>query len=416
MVEKLGEGIKGEVQTAVLVVVALLIGIAGTTIGLIRAVRAEREIRQKVEDARQISDFLVGLFQVPDPSQERGNTITAREILDRGAEKIERELSDQPLMQARMMQTMGRVYSSLGLYQQAQPLLEKALTIMRSAGNESRLDMADGLLELSFVYGTQRRYTEALPLSREALLIREETLGADHLEVASSFQQVGTLLRDTGDYVQARKHLERSLAIREKALGAEHIDVARTLAELSQLYNLTGEYEKAVRSYERVLSIRERELGASHPQVAQSLNELGLLQRKTGEHDGAVETLEPSLPTPKKVVDDDSPQAVSADRPTPPTEPPPTEQLESESSQAGSFTVQIAAFRTGLQAEELRALLENGGYVAYIFESDRPESTSYYRVRVGQYLTREEAREVGSNLRGSFPRHVRDFWIVPYEQ
>ena len=413
-VQKLGEGSRGEVRTGVLVVLVLLIGIAGTTIGLIRAVRVEREIRQRVENARQISDFLVDLFQVPDPSQERGNTITAREILDRGTEKIDRELSDQPLMQARMMQAMGRIYSSLGLYEQAQPLLEKALTIMKNAGDENRLDMAGGLLELSFLYGAQREYTEALLLSREALLIREEALGADHVEVTSALQQLGTLLRDTGDYAQARKHLERSLAIRENALGPEHIEVARTLAELGRLHDLTGEYEEAVRLHERALSIREKQLGADHPQVAQSLSELSLLKRRTGEQDGAGEILKPSLPIPERVVEVDP--IVLAESSPPPIEPSQSDPFGSTGSQTVDFTVQIAAFRTRLQAEELRAALQNGGYVAYIFESDRPESTSYYRVRVGQFSTQEEAREVGSNLRRSFPRQVRDFWVIPYEQ
>ena len=417
MVQKLGEGSRGEVKAGVLVVIALLIGIAGTSIGLIRAVQAEREIRRKVEDARQISEFLVSLFEVPGPSEERGNTITAREILDRGAEKIERELLDQPLMRAQLMQTLGRVYSSLGLYQQAQPLLEKALTIMKNAGDESRLDMAEGLLELSFVYGTQRQYTEALLLSREALSIREEALGADHLEVTPALERLGTLLRDTGDYAQARKHFERSLAIRENALGPEHIELARTLTELGRLHNMTGEYEEAVRLYERALLIGEKELGADHPQVAQSLSELSLLKRRTGdpeELEVTPEPPEPSLPTPEKVMEVDSP-IVPAQRSPLPIEPVPTDQPGSPRIETVEFTVQIAAFRTRLQAEELLAVLQNEGYVADIFEPDRTESASYFRVRVGQFPTREEARELGSNLRRRFPRQVRDFWIIPYE-
>ncbi len=418
MVQKLGEGSRGEVKAGVLVVMALFIGIAGTSIGLIRAVQAEREIRQKAEEARQISDFLVSLFEVPDSSEERGNTITAREILDRGAEKIERELPDQPLMRAQMMQTLGRVYSSLGLYQQAQPLLEKALTIMKSAGDEGRLEMADGLLELSFVYGTQRQYTEALLLSREALSIREEALGADHVEVTPALERLGILLRDTGDYAQARKHFERSLAIRENALGPEHIELARTLTELGRLHNMTGEYEEAVRLYERALRIGEKELGADHPQVAQSLSELSLLKRRTGEHEDLEEPREPPeplLPTPEKVMDVDSP--IVPVEPSPlPIEPVPTDQPGSPGIETVEFTVQIAAFRTRLQAEELLAVLQNEGYVAYIFEPDRTESASYFRVRVGQFPTREEARELGLNLRRRFPRQVRDVWIIPYEQ
>ena len=421
MVEKLGEGSRGEVKVGVLVVLALFVGIAGTSIGLIRAVQSEREIRQKVEDARQMSDFLVRLFEVPDPSEERGNTITAREILDRGVETIERELPNQPLMRAQMMQTLGRVYSSLGLYEQAQPLLEKALTIMRNAGDESRLEMVDGLLELSFLYGTQRQYTEALLLSREALAIREEILGADHVEVTPALERLGTLLRDTGDYAQARKYFERSLGIRENALGPEHIEVARTLTELGRLHNMTGEYEEAVRLYERALLIGEKELGADHPHVAQSLSELRLLKRRTGEYVELEEPREfselpePVLPTPEKVMDIDSPR-IPVERSPLPIGPVPRDQPGFPGSETVEFTVQVAAFRTRLQAEELLAVLQNEGYVANIFEPDRTESASYFRVRVGQFPTREEARELGSNLRRRFPRLVRDAWIIPYEQ
>jgi len=420
MVEKLGKGSRGEVKVGVLVVLALFVGIAGTSIGLIRAVRSEREIRQKVEDARQMSDFLVSLFEVPDPSEERGNTITAREILDRGLETIEREFPNQLRMRAQMMQTLGRVYSSLGLYEQAQPLLEKALTIMKNAGDESRLEMVDGLLELSFLYGTQRQYTEALLLSREALAIREETLGADHVEVTPALERLGTLFRDTGDYAQARKHFERSLAIRENALGPEHIELARTLTELGRLHNMTGEYEEAVRLYERALVIGEKKLGADHPQVAQALSELRLLQRRTGEYEELEEPREPSeppeplLPTPEKVMDIDSPM-VPVERSPLLIEPVPTDQPGFPGNETVEFTVQIAAFRTRLQAEELLAVLQNEGYAANILEPDRTESASYFRVRVGQFPTREEARELGSNLRRRFPRLVRDTWITPYE-
>jgi tetratricopeptide (TPR) repeat protein len=413
MMEKLGEGSRGEVKAGILVVVALLVGIAGTSIGLIRAIQGEREIRKKIEDAREISDFLVSLFEVSDLSEERGSTITAKEIIDRGAGRIERELPDQPLMQAQLMQTLGRVYSALGLHPQAQPLLERALTILKDAGDENRSEMADGLLELSFVYGTQGKYTEALLLSREALVIREENLGADHVEVAPALERLGALLGDTGDYEEARIHLERALAIRENALGPGHVEIVRTLTELGRLHNRTGEYEDAVRLYERAVLIGEKELGADHPQVAQSLSELNVLKRR-GDHEELEEpreSLEPPEPSespvlPEPVVEVDPPQTVPSERSPLPAEPVST----------GELTLQIAAFRTRLQAEELIAVLQDGGYVAQIFEPDRTGSASYFRVRVGRFSTQEEAREAGSNLRSRFPRQVRDFWIVPYEE
>src|SRR6185436_7701655 len=86
-------------------------------------VRAEAE----AETARQTTDFMVELFQVSDPSESLGNSITAREILDKGAARIETELVDRPEFQATLMDTMGTVYKSLGLYTPAMSLLERSL-------------------------------------------------------------------------------------------------------------------------------------------------------------------------------------------------------------------------------------------------------------------------------------------------
>ena len=85
-------------------------------------VRAEAE----AETARQTTRFMVDLFKVSDPSEALGNTITAREILDKGAERIDSELAGQPAIQATLMDTMGTVYTSLGLYESAIPLVRKA--------------------------------------------------------------------------------------------------------------------------------------------------------------------------------------------------------------------------------------------------------------------------------------------------
>ena len=90
--------------------------------------RAEAE----AETARQTTRFMVDLFKVSDPSEALGNKITAREILDKGAARIDKELVDQPAIQATLMDTMGTVYTSLGLYGSAIPLIRKALDKRRS--------------------------------------------------------------------------------------------------------------------------------------------------------------------------------------------------------------------------------------------------------------------------------------------
>ncbi|NIN70410.1 MAG: protein kinase, partial [Gemmatimonadetes bacterium] len=102
------------------VLLAVLVGFAVTmSIQAARIAEERDRANSEAATAQQVSDFLVRLFEVSDPSEALGNTITAREILDRGAERIETELGDQPLVRADLMNTMGVVYKSLGLYEAA---------------------------------------------------------------------------------------------------------------------------------------------------------------------------------------------------------------------------------------------------------------------------------------------------------
>jgi len=86
---------------------------------------------QEAEAKGQVSAFLEGLFTVSDPSEARGNSITARELLDRGADEIEGMLADQPETATALMVTMGVVYRNLGLYTEAETLLGRALAERR---------------------------------------------------------------------------------------------------------------------------------------------------------------------------------------------------------------------------------------------------------------------------------------------
>ncbi|NIP19372.1 MAG: hypothetical protein GWM87_15335, partial [Xanthomonadales bacterium] len=93
----------------------LLISFAVTMAVQAGRIAAERDrANHEAETARRVSDVMEDLFTESDPTQSRGNTVTAREILDRGAARIHSELNDQPRVQARLLAIMGRVYRSLG--------------------------------------------------------------------------------------------------------------------------------------------------------------------------------------------------------------------------------------------------------------------------------------------------------------
>jgi len=299
------------VAATTLVILAIFIGIIGTSIGLFRAKRAEKIAEEEAKTAQEVSDFLVELFKVSDPGEARGNTITAREILDKGAKQIDQQLGGQPLIQARLMATMGQVYHNLGLYEQAEQLLERMLVIRRKALGEEHLQVARGLLHLIWLYRSQGRYAEAVPLCRQAIDIMESTLGPDHPDVARAFSTFGTILRDLGDYEEARQLLEQAITISEKVMGPDHIDVARSLYHLGWLLKLTGQYDEAKSSYERALQIMEKELGSDSPSVAWCLNDLAVIHQDLGNYEEARSLLERSLTIEEKIFGPEHP-ALSA--------------------------------------------------------------------------------------------------------
>jgi len=302
---------KTGVAAGVFVLAALLAGIAGTTIGLVRATKAEASAKQEAETAKQVSGFLVRLFEVSDPRQARGNTITAREILDRGAEKINQQMEGQPLVQARLMTTMGGVYRRLGLYEQARQLLEKALATRRAALGDDHLGVANSLNNLGLLLWSTGDYHQAQPLIERALEIQETSLGPDHPDVASTLNSLGLLHKETGDYDGARPLFERVLEIRTKALGPDHPDVATGLNNLATISLETGDFEGARPLFKRALEIQEKSLGPDHPDVPRTLDNLATLFYWTGDYAEAKQLRERALPLYEKALGPDHPDVAS---------------------------------------------------------------------------------------------------------
>ena len=275
-------------------VVLTLFG-AGMTIQTIRVTRAEKAAQKEASTSKQVSEFLVGLFKVSDPGEAKGNTVTARELLDKGAQRVEKELREEPEVQARLMDTMGVVYRKLGLYPQAQPLLEEALAIREKALGPGHPDVATSLVGLGDLYTIQGKYGEAERLYRRSLEIREKAVGPSNQDVAESLSSLGSLYRRRGRFSEAEPLLKRSLEIWEKARGPGDPEVATSLNRLANLYADQGRYSEAEPLLERSLRIREKCFGPDHPEVARILNNLAALHVNQGRNGDAEPLLRRSL-------------------------------------------------------------------------------------------------------------------------
>ncbi len=298
---------KRALLSATMVALALLAAVS--TVQTIRARREASRANQEARTARQVADFLRGLFRVSDPREARGNTLTARQILDRGAAKIDRELKDEPLVQAALMDTMGRVYDQLGLYDQALPLLESALDTRRRLLGEPHLDVAESLVDLGTVLWHKGDFDSARARFDAALAMRER-LAPEGPLVADSLHNLGNLLWSRGQYDEAQRLLTRALAIRERNTPGGP-DVANTLNSLGAIAYKRGDFAGAGRQWERVRAIREKTLGPDHPLIAQVLNNLAAVHTFSGDPAGARDLLERAVAIQEKVLGPKHPDLAS---------------------------------------------------------------------------------------------------------
>jgi len=248
-------------------VLLLLLAFAITMGVQARRIARERDrANQEAEVSRRVQEFLTGLFQVSSPNEARGSSITAREILDKGATRIDAELGAQPEVQAQLMHTMGSVYRGLGLFGHAQTLLERALETRRRVLGPEHRDTLRSINELADLYRNQGRLNEAEKLLHAELDVLGRTSGPDDIETFKATNILARILARTGGSPEeALKLLEDALPRERRALGPEHeITIASTF-ELAITYNALGRGKEAEKLYRDVVAARRRVLGPEHP-------------------------------------------------------------------------------------------------------------------------------------------------------
>jgi len=240
--------------------------------------RQERRLALQARDeATNVVKFLVDLFEVSDPGEAQGNTITAREILSKGAQEIGQGLQEQPLTRARLMDTIGTVYMKLGLYEDSEPLLLRALELREELLENEDPQVAESFVSLSLLLEQQGKFGEAERMAQRGLEIRERVLEQDHPDIAESLHGLARIYHKQAKLKEAEPLYKRALEIREKVLGPNHPDVAQSLNSLGILYYAQNQFDEAENNYKRALTIRETVLGPDHPDIGRSLNSLASL-------------------------------------------------------------------------------------------------------------------------------------------
>src|SRR5216684_5823840 len=237
--------------------------------------RLERDRANRERDrATRITDFMTGMFKVSDPSEQRGNSVTAREILDKASKNIETGMAKDPDAQAQMMQVMGTVYDSLGLFSRAKDLEQQSLDIRRRVLGPEHPDTLNSMSDLADALNHDGHYAEAVKLNRETLEIRRHVLGPENPDTLNSMDNLGDALWADGHYAEAEKVDRETLDLRRRVLGPEHPDTINSMNNLEVCLIYLGRYPEAEKLGRETLDLRRRVLGPEHPQTLNSMSNL----------------------------------------------------------------------------------------------------------------------------------------------
>ncbi len=334
-------------KAAVVATALFAVALIGFSIAMgLLARQANRERRT----AERETQFLNSIFQAATPDRARGKQVTARDLLDQGAKRIDSELAGQPALQATMLDNIGRAYTALGMYDQAEPLLHHAYDIRRRTSGEDSLETASTLDAWATTLRLENQYERAEPLFRQSLAIREKKLGGDDLVVADSLADLGEclywedhipeaelilrralaiyrrsdpnagdsprvylawVLERKGSYPEAAQLLREAVDIDKRTKGPDSPDYLNSLHNFAGSLIDAGDLDGAEAADRKVLEGRTRVSGENHPDLYYPLNNLGYILLEKGEWAEAVPFLERAYAIQRKLPHSEASMAAS---------------------------------------------------------------------------------------------------------
>jgi serine/threonine-protein kinase len=321
------------VASAALVVLSLGAGLVAAAWQARRAEASSRAAAAEARRAERTKEFLISLFEVADPTKSGGETVTARQLLEQGASRLETELASEPELRAELLEAVARIEASLGLLDAAERSVSKALELRAATDLPGRasaeatlgsiriqqgdLESAGELLDRSLaaleasgappleiarvrsdagqVRFWRKQAAEAEASERAVYEIYRAELGAEHVETALHLRNLGVILDDLRRFDEAEAAYRESQRILVAALGAEHPHLGQSYLSLGVLLANRGHFDEGEELVQRALAVRRRTVGDRHPQTAQTLQLYGHLLTNVGRLDDAEVALVESL-------------------------------------------------------------------------------------------------------------------------
>jgi tetratricopeptide (TPR) repeat protein len=319
---------KGPVLAATTIALLLVGGVVGTGWALLRerharktataAAVAEKVAREtamaREAETKAVLNFLENrvLAAARPEGQEGGlgRDVTLRKAVEAAVPFVEKSFADQPLIQARLRQTLAASFIYLGDAKLAAEQAEAARALYARHRGLDDPDTLGAMNNLAITYALLGRHTDALKLEEESLALRKRRLGPQHRDTLAGMANLASRYAALGRYAEALKLREETLALYKSTLGPDHPDTLRAMGALANSYATLGRQSDAVQVFETTWTLQKSRLGADHPGTLVTMNNLASCYGDLGRHAEALKLKQEALELRKAKLGPDHPDTL----------------------------------------------------------------------------------------------------------
>jgi serine/threonine protein kinase/tetratricopeptide (TPR) repeat protein len=341
---------RGRVAAAALLVAVLVLGIVGTSYGMLWAiherdvaVRAESQLSQRAEELQQVADFQGAQLRDLDP--QRMGLALRRSVFENTPEDVREQLeenlsgvnftsiamgtlenaifvrtinaidtqfADQPLIQAQLLQSSCETMKDLGFLRTAQSTQVRTLAVRREQLGDDHPDTLDSINTLGSIYQLMGSFDDAELYVVEVMDRSRRVLGDDHPSTLDAINNMGALRQAQGRFDEAESYIQEALEGRRRVLGDDHPRTLTSINFMGLLRADQGNPAAAEVFYREAVEGRRKVLGNDHPQTLRAMGNLASELRKLGRLTEAEQYYREVIEGYRLVYGDDHPDTLLA--------------------------------------------------------------------------------------------------------